>query len=59
MQDLIDDMDEEDLKETTEIGVLKCHSDYVKQLPEGAVLLVSSTTTHQELQCIDDRVLGL
>jgi|TARA_B110000285_G_C15024169_1_gene563248 GMP synthase-like glutamine amidotransferase len=46
MQDLIDDMDEEDLKETTEIGVLKCHSDYVKKLPEGAVLLGSSTTTH-------------
>jgi GMP synthase-like glutamine amidotransferase len=52
-------MDEEDLKETTEIGVLKCHSDYVKKLPEGAILLGSSTTTHQELWSIEDRVLGV
>jgi GMP synthase-like glutamine amidotransferase len=51
-------MDEEDLKETTEIGVLKCHSDYVKKLPEGAVLLGSSSTTLQELWSIEDRVLG-
>ena len=59
MEDLLSDMDDEDLKETTEIGVLKCHSDYVKKLPEGATLLGSSTTTHQEVWSIDDRVLAV
>lgn len=39
-------MDDQDIKDLSEIGVLKCHCDYVKKLPEGATLFGSSTTTH-------------
>lgn len=58
MQDLIEGVDPEDIKEEmSEIGLLKVLSDTVSKLPDGAVTLASSMTSHNEMWTIDDRVL--
>mgnify|MGYP000040867499 FL=1 len=59
MQNVVEGLDDEELDELYEIGILKVHSDMVSKLPEGAVLCGISQRTHNEIWTIADRVLCL